>query len=152
MRSAIFTFAEREKVGAAKMSDRPEDLKLELDDLMEELHEVKVKWYMIGIQLKIPRHVLEEISKRHGGDFQMALCDMLDSWLRQINPKPSWAGIVKALNSRSVGESTLAENVATRKKCTLSPTTIHSATLPGAAAARKTIASYSSGCMQQMCT
>ena len=105
----------------AKMSDQD----IELCDLVEELHDVRMKWYKIGLQLKVPDKILDEIESNKD-DNETALRKMLQTWLNR-NPNASWAGIVRALNARSVGESTLASNIETRKNCAVSSTTTHAA-------------------------
>ena len=82
----------------------------ELSDVVEKLHEVREKWYSIGIQLKVPASTLKAIES-NTKNVDRALCDMIDVWLKQIEPKPTWAGIVKALRCRSVDESLLAKKL-----------------------------------------
>ena len=86
----------------------------ELSDLVEELHCVKKKWYSIGIQLKVPDSKLDEIQDTAKDDLERALRRMIQEWLRQIEPEPTWDGIVKALRCVSVNEQRLAKNLERR--------------------------------------
>lgn len=82
---------------------------------MEELHEVKRKWKLIGIQLEIPMPALETIQQKYKDDLEQAFVEMIIEWLKRIE-EPLWSDIVDALNSRSVGENKLAGNLK-RRKC-----------------------------------
>ena len=87
-----------------------------LKDVVEELHEVKVKWRAIGIQLEVPSATLKMIAHTHKTDSEQAFADMIEEWLSQVDPEPSWSAIVDALRSRSVGEGHLASLIE-RKRC-----------------------------------
>ena len=91
------------------MSERPE-----LDEIAEVLHDVKTKWKPIGTQLKLSRPTLRCIEDRCKGDPEEAFTEMMDEWLKNADDA-SWRAIVKALHSRSVGESRLARNVELHK-------------------------------------
>ena len=89
------------------MSEPPE-----LSELMEELFDIKPKWYPFGLQLKVPYRELNSIEKACNGDLFDAFCRMLQEWLNQ--QEPSWAAVVKALRSRTVNEQRLAANLQDR--------------------------------------
>ena len=86
-----------------------------LKDIVEELHDVKTKWYVIGIQLEVPTATLKKIQSTHKDDPERAFVEMIDEWLNQTE-EPSWSAIVTALRSRSVDARKLAGNVE-RNKC-----------------------------------
>ena len=87
-----------------------------IKEAVEELHEVKVKWKQIGIQLEIPQSTLETIQQKCKDDPEEAFLQMINEWLKQIT-EPSWSDIVEALKSRSVGKNIkLAEKIR-RRKC-----------------------------------
>ena len=88
------------------MSQRPK-----LKVLVEELHSVKTKWRPIGVQLEVPTSSIKIIGTAHKDDPEQAFTELMDEWLKQTDPEPSWAAIVEALRSRSVGEVRLAESV-----------------------------------------
>ena len=80
-------------------------------ELVEELHDVKTKWKIIGTQLEIPRATLQSI-EANNHDTEEAFTEMMHEWLqRSTDPAPSWSAIVEALRSRSVGEVRLAKNI-----------------------------------------
>ena len=111
----------------------------ELYDLVDELDCVKKKWYRIGIQLKVPDSKLDEIQDTAKDDLERALRLMIQEWLRQIEPEPTWDGIVKALRRVSVNEQRLAKNLE-RRFCASSAAgsaTAHDATDSTAVAACK---------------
>ena len=82
------------------------DQYLSLDDdlgqVIEELHDVSLKWYNIGLQLKVSNTCLEKIKREEIGSSDKLL-EMSKAWLKKVKPKPTWAALVKALKSRSVG-------------------------------------------------
>ena len=86
----------------------------ELGELMEELFDVKRKWYNIGLQLKVSDTKLDEIESACGGDFEVALRRTLQEWRKQLEPRPTWSSLVKALRSRTVDEQDLAANLEDR--------------------------------------
>ena len=86
----------------------------ELSDLVEELFDVKKKWYSFGLQLKVDDARLEEFEAQAKGDFELALRRTLQEWRKQVEPRPTWAGVVKALRTRTVNEQDLANNLESR--------------------------------------
>ena len=67
-----------------------------LKALMDALyHTVAARWKAIGIQLEI--NDLASIETKHRSDPQSCLIDMLEIWLKRVDPPPSWAAIVEAL-------------------------------------------------------
>ena len=85
-----------------------------LSVLVEELHDVKTKWYSIGIQLQVPESKLDEIENAAREDLERAFRRMIQEWLKQINPEPTWTDIVKVLRCRSINEQRLAKNLERR--------------------------------------
>ena len=96
------------------MSDLESEVPV-LSSLEEELRDVKVKWFSIGLQLKIRPATLKTIESSHpNSNMDRMFSDMMDEWLR-IADKPTWDVIVVVLRSRSVGEEALAKNLAGRR-------------------------------------
>lgn len=91
-------------------------MSLKLKDLMEELHEVKTKWRAIGIQLEVDPTKLKHINFSHKTDPEAAFLEMIEAWMVQLEPEPSWSALVDALRSRSVGETALASDIE-RRRC-----------------------------------
>ena len=75
----------------------------DLGEVRGALFEARAKWHDIGIELKLSVGTLNAIRE----DFPQAadcLKEMCINWLKCIDPRPSWAALVKALESPPVGE------------------------------------------------
>jgi len=70
-------------------------------------HKAADKWKPIGIQLEINN--LASIETKHRSDPQPCLLEMLEIWLKRVDPPPSWAAIVEALEF--LKEEKLAEEL-----------------------------------------
>ena len=69
-----------------------------LKELMDALyHSVANKWKLLGIQLEIPKDVLATIEKRKMGDPRQCLLEMLEWWLKRMDPPASWSAIAEAV-------------------------------------------------------
>ena len=75
------------------------------------LYCVRAKWKNIGIQLEVDIGTLNAIEKRCRGDPDDCLPEMLDYWLKQVTPPPSWSSLAEALESEPIGEDHLAEHI-----------------------------------------
>ena len=75
----------------------------DLGQVIEELHDASLKWYKIGLQLKVSPTCLDKI-KEEESDSSDKLLEMLKAWLKKVEPKPTWSALVKVLRTRSVGE------------------------------------------------
>ena len=76
---------------------------------MRELIKVDSKWQNIGIFLEVDPHRLESIKTAEHHDTQNCLREMLQIWLKKINPSPSWSAITDALEY--LGEEQLAHDL-----------------------------------------
>ena len=76
---------------------------------MRELIKVDSKWQNIGIFLEVDPHRLESIKTAEHHDTQNCLREMLQIWLKKINPSPSWSAITDALER--LGEEQLAHGL-----------------------------------------
>ena len=76
--------------------------------LLNLLHEVRVKWYAIGIQLNISTGTLDTI-KVSSTDCGICLQEMLKFWLSSRSHNATLDDLLEALTSDPVGENTLAE-------------------------------------------
>ena len=84
-----------------------------LDELCEHIR-VGIKWYLIGVQLKLDvkeLDVIEELNK----DVTIKTTKMFQLWL-STNPQASRNEIVKVLKKGIIGEKTLAEQYETTLK------------------------------------
>ena len=75
--------------------------------LMNELYDVRSKWKVIGLGLRVPPSDLEAIS----GDPLECLQSSLTKWLKGIDPPPTWKALVDVLRSRVVGEEKKAQEL-----------------------------------------
>ena len=92
-------------------------MQLTLGTTCLELHSVRARWKNLRIQLDIDKNTLDAIEVHHVGNPDNCLTDMLDSWLKQTNPPPSWYALAEALQCAPVGEGHLAEQIR-QKYCT----------------------------------
>ena len=68
----------------------------DLKGLMTALyHKVTNKWKMIGVQLEISD--LDSIETKHRGDSHLCLLEVLDTWLKRVDPPPTWSAIIEAV-------------------------------------------------------
>ena len=89
--------------------------KPDLKELVTALYrKVASKWKVIAVQLKISD--LASIETKHSGDPHLCLLEMLDIWLKRVNPPPTWAAIVEAVEF--LGEEQLGKEL--REKYILS--------------------------------
>ena len=75
-----------------------------------DIYEARAKWYDIGIELEIPTGTLKSIKSMYDSPAE-CLVEMLDTWLKQVDPKPSWRLLINALEQPAVGEERLAERL-----------------------------------------
>ena len=81
-----------------------------LKDLMEALyHKVADKWKVIGVFLEISNGTLSSIANKYQRDPQSCLVEMLGMWLEQVQPPPTWAAIIKAVEF--IGEKQLGKEL-----------------------------------------
>ena len=59
-------------------------------------HKVADKWKMIGIRLIIPKGKLAGITEKYPHDPHRCLVEMLEIWLEQVHPPPTWTAIIEA--------------------------------------------------------
>ena len=81
-----------------------------IDDLalvLDETYEARAKWHNLGVALRVPEHELESIESQCSAP-EDGLREMLKTWLRRVEPQPTWAALVKALASKLVGKELLA--------------------------------------------
>ena len=70
------------------------------------------KWKRLGVYLRLPKAALDTINRENSED---CLVEMLDCWLKQVNPPPSWTTIIEAIEV--LGDKQLAAELKT-KYCT----------------------------------
>lgn len=77
--------------------------------LIEELWNIRAKWFNFGLQLKMKESDLEAIRQEHRDNPSDCFRKLLSDWLKRVSPKPTWVAIISALKSDSVGNEQLAE-------------------------------------------
>ena len=90
------------------------DSEPKLKELVDDLHDAASKWRAIGVQLELPMSTLKAIDYQNRGNCNQALQDMLNEWVQQLN-NVTWAAVVEALKSKSVGEVALARDIEQRR-------------------------------------
>ena len=89
------------------MSTRPEDLEVELREVVLALKDVAgTQWYDLGLQLRLSPSILDTIAAHHNVDDHKRM--MLRKWL-QIDPGASWERLAAAL--ALIGHETTAAKV-----------------------------------------
>ena len=84
-----------------------------LSDLTMALcNRVADKWKRLGVYLGLPKAALDTIKRESSED---SLMEMLDCWLKQVTPPPSWVTIIEAIEA--LGDKQLAVELKT-KYCT----------------------------------
>ena len=58
-------------------------------------HKKADHWKAIGFQLKISN--LSNIEAKHRNDPQLCLLEMLEVWLKRVDPPPTWSDIIAAV-------------------------------------------------------
>ena len=77
---------------------------------MEELNDVRAKWYNIGLQLHVSVGTLDAIKEQYD-DPSHCQRETLKTWLKTSLSAPTWSNIVDALRSSTVGEVRLAADL-----------------------------------------
>ena len=65
-------------------------------------------WHNIGSLLEISETTLEQIEADYPGDCQQCVREMIKSWLKQVDPPPSWKDLAEAVQIINPG---LAEKI-----------------------------------------
>ena len=83
-------------------------------DVLNQLYEVRAKWYDLGGSLKLEVSTLDAIKVEHRNAPDVCLREMISHWLRQVTPQPCWNAIVIALRKAVVNEPRLAATLETK--------------------------------------
>ena len=82
----------------------------DLGTVQRKTWEARAKWYNIGLELDIDPGTLDTIIGNND-DIDNRFRVMLVTWLKMVNPKPTWEALAEALRSPTVGCEHLAEQV-----------------------------------------
>ena len=74
------------------------------------LIDVCTKWYHIGVELRLSEGTLSAIRTQFS-DLTDCLTEMCTKWLKRIDPPPTWDALANAVESPSVGEEYLAQQL-----------------------------------------
>ena len=91
----------------------------DLLNVMEELADVRAKWYNIGLGLGLSVGTLNSIGTEHSNNSD-SLRATLMKWLNAYSPPPTWSKVVEALRTKTVDEARLAANLE-HKFCSSKP-------------------------------
>ena len=67
------------------------------------------KWKMIGVLLEIPTGELKDIATKYRDNPHSCLVEMLETWLKQVDPPATWAAIIEAV--KFLGKEQLAKEL-----------------------------------------
>jgi hypothetical protein len=88
------------------MSDRADDIKFKLKNILTALRDIATEWRGVGTQLDLPEHMLKMVGSSQ--DVEDRLQMMLSKWL-DYDPEASWDKLANALNA--MGKNTIAANI-----------------------------------------
>ena len=74
--------------------------------VLDELYDIRAKWYDIGLRLNVPVETLEKIK---APDDNSCLRQVLIIWLR--SGKATWLDLCQALRHRTLGQGRLADSL-----------------------------------------
>ena len=67
---------------------------------------------IIGVELEVADGVLKQIKVDNPADSKNCLRELFRTWLSRIDPQPSWANIVEAIDG--IGDEQLANDLRTK--------------------------------------
>ena len=88
------------------MSDRAEDIKFKLKNIVTALRDVITEWRGLGTQLDLPEHMLKLVGSSQEVEDRLGM--MVSKWL-DYDPEASWDKLANALNI--MGMNTIASNI-----------------------------------------
>ena len=80
----------------------------DLPKVFRELNAVSNKWFALGVSLNANGFTLDAAHHSTPSD---CLREMLNHWLKQVDPQPCWSAIVAALRSPTMNEPQLAQTL-----------------------------------------
>ena len=84
----------------------------DLATLVNELYEVRAKWYDLGVQLRMTIHDIDAIEIEYSKHSDTCLRKMLSVWLtREVPSPPTWQRVVDALSSPTVDRLDVAKKI-----------------------------------------
>ena len=83
----------------------------DLSKVFREVYGACNKWHNIGIELKIGANYLAAIRTKYRDDPDDCFSELLYTWLKRVDPKPTWDSLARALRSPTVNFGYLSEKV-----------------------------------------
>ena len=83
----------------------------DLKNVRKAVWDARTKWMDIGLELDLSINDLTAIEKVHRGNVDMCFLQMLNLWLKQGDPRPTWSAMIDALKEPVIGFQQLAEEV-----------------------------------------
>ena len=120
--ATAFEFSRFPSVDAEVFKDRilSQD---DVPDVVREIFDVRTKSDKFGRVLKLPKATVDCIYQQNS-DPQDRLFAVLDEFVKQVEPPPTWRVIVEALRHPMIGQHRLAQEIET-KYCPRPPTGTH---------------------------
>ena len=84
-----------------------------IEKVCDLVQDASSKWYDLGVQLHIKAAELKVIEMKCT-DAGSCLREMISTWLRMVDPPPSWVGLITALEHDSVECGDLATHIMQR--------------------------------------
>lgn len=84
---------------------------MKLGELMELLDDIKPDWWQLAIQLDVNGRKIAQITSGN-----VCMEQMIRIWLETTKEKATIAAIIKALESRTIGNCKLADKIRTNPK------------------------------------
>ena len=82
----------------------------DVSDVVGDILEVQTKSEEFGRVLKIPKSTVDAIHQQYG-DPKLRLLHVLDEFVKQVEPPPTWRVILEALRHPLIGHSRLAQEI-----------------------------------------
>ena len=78
--------------------------------VLEEILEAQIRTRFIGLKLKLPKHIVDGIHTKYS-DPQECLYNVIEEYLKQVVPTPTWRAIADALKSPLVNLPHLVKRI-----------------------------------------
>ncbi len=88
----------------------------DLFEVMNGLEPAKAQWYNVGVGLKVRKSDLETIKMDCRNSLD-GLREMLEIWLDQVNPRPTWMAVVHVLRSPAISKQKGLADSLEKKYC-----------------------------------
>ena len=75
------------------------------------IHKACPQWYDLGLELGVEEATLNIIKSDSSNKTETCFREMLSTWLKMIDPQPSWEGLIAALKRPYIGHAKLADEV-----------------------------------------